>query len=293
MFNRILFSFFLIIFPVQAVSFYENDPLDNMPILKKLNPNNRGAIPIEQRDAQFINFLAASVRIDVFGSSGSGTIVYYDSKNNIAYVASCGHLFTKGTMSQEEGLRRKLKCKIIPYYNNDKKLDKLKSYDGEVKFYSYISGQDTSLIAFTPDWTPNYFPIAPKNYIYQSEIHAHSLGSDGRTECAHYDVTIIGISGYDLVTKNNSPRPGRSGGGLMDDNGYYIGTCWGTEYVNGSGRGFFTPVSVIHNYWGQQKDYSFLLEQEAGIAKKIPVIDRVNSGKKYNSDYILIPFLHR
>ena len=90
---------------------------------------------------------------------------------------------------------------------------------------------------------------------------------------------MLGIEGADLVSEQNSPRPGRSGGGLMDDNGYYIGTCWGTQYRDGTGKGYFTPLSVIHKFWSKQAGYNFLLEQKQiiGNAKQIKINDRSGS----------------
>lgn len=268
------------------------DPLDKMPILER-QPTNRVGMaesPVEQRGPEFRKFLAASVKIRVSGASGSGTIVYYDQSKNLAYVASCGHLWSRGTMSAEQGRQRNLTCQIITWYHNDQKLASPKTYSANVIFYSYINGQDTSLLTFTPDWQPDYFPIAPADYRYNPGRHAHSCGCDGGSEVAHYDIEIIGLGGGDLVTNRNSPRPGRSGGGLMDDDGYYIGTCWGTQYRDGSGKGFFTPLSAIHRYWSQQRGYEFLLNQKpgGGIARQIPILNRNGSGQ-FSSDYILLP----
>lgn len=274
----------------QSPHAYSHDVLDNMPILEPQPTGLTGMTPVEQRGPEFRKFLAASVKIGVNGSSGSGTIVYYDPAKNLAYVASCGHMWNKGTMSVEEGQRRKMTCKVITWYHNDKKLNAPKSYNANVIFYSYITGQDTSLVTFTPDWIPDYFPIAPINYEYKPGLHAHSLGCDGGNEVSHYDVEMLGIIGVDLVTNQNSPRPGRSGGGLMDDNGYYIATCWGTQYRDGSGKGYFTPLSAIHRYWNQQKGYEFLLNQKpSGLARQIPVIDRNRTQGSYKPEYILIP----
>jgi hypothetical protein len=269
---------------------YAYDPLDHMPIMEPQPSGFAGMAPIEQRGPEFLNFLSASVKIGVNGASGSGTIIYYDSTKNIAYVASCGHMWNQGTMSVEEGNRRKMTCKVITWYHNEKKLKAPKSYDANVIFYSYIAGQDTSLVTFTPDWQPEYFPIASINYEYKVGQHAHSLGCDGGNEVAHYDIEMLGLGNGSLVTNQNSPRPGRSGGGLMDDNGYYIGTCWGTQYRDGSGKGFFTPLSAIHRYWSQQNGYQFLLNQKpGGIARQIPIVNRNSSQTLYEPEYILIP----
>lgn len=296
MFKRIFLSLFFATTlgfsaVAESINSIEYDPLDHMPILEKI-PNGVyiGQVPIEQRGIEFRKFLAASVKIGVKGASGSGTIVYYNTEKNLAYVASCGHLWNNGTMSAEMAQQKEMKCKIIVYYHNDNKLNSPKTYEANVIFYSNISGQDTSLITFTPDWIPEYFPIAPVNYKYQFGSIAHSIGCDGGSEVAHYEVELIALQNS-LITHRNSPRPGRSGGGLMDDDGYYIGTCWGTQYQNGSGQGFFTPLSAIHRYWSQQKGYEFLLNQQpiGGLARQIPIVDRNENQGKYDLEYILLP----
>jgi hypothetical protein len=266
------------------------DTLDKMPILEALPTELRGAAPVEQRGTEYRKFLAPSVKINVGNGSGSGTIVFYDKKENLAYVASCGHLWNPGVLNAEEALKKKLKCKVIAFYQNDSKLEEVKSYDADVIFYSYIDGQDTSLVVFKPDWVPNYFPIASKKYDYNIGSYLHSCGCDHGSEVAHYSVKTLELN-QDVVTIENSPRPGRSGGGLLDDNGYYVGTCWGTQYVDGSGKGFFTPLSSIHNFWSKQKGYEFLLNQKPNniLAKNIPIKDRTEKQRTYTPDYILAP----
>lgn len=294
MFKKIIWSL-LICFIFNTTAFaaptVEYDPLDQMPILEKIPIGvSLNDSPVEQRGIEFRKFLAASVKIGVDGGSGSGTIIYYDAQKNLAYVASCGHMWSRGTMSAEDGRRKNMKCKVITYYHNEIKLNSPKTYEANVIFYSFIDGQDTSLVTFTPDWKPDYFPIAPVDYSYKFGSLAHSCGCDGGREVAHYDVELLALQG-DLVTRRNGPRPGRSGGGLMDDNGYYIGTCWGTQYRDGSGQGYFTPLTVIHRYWSKQVGYDFLLKQfpGGGIARQIPVVDRNNKQGKYDPDYILLP----
>jgi hypothetical protein len=266
-------------------------PLDNMPLVKpKSNADDyHGAAPNEQRGEEYRKWLSASVKISVSRSSGSGTIVYYDSANNTAYVATCGHLWDNGVMSADEGKRRNLTCKVITWYHNETKLADTKVYDAKVIFYSHVGGADTALVTFQPDWVPNYFPIAPANYEYKKGFRANSCGCDGRREVARYDVEIQGIQGNDLVTRLNSPRPGRSGGGLMDDE-YYIATCWGTSNYDGSGEGYFTPLKVIHTVFSKN-GYDFLLKIPPGgsAARQLPIIDRNNPQTEYPKDYILLP----
>jgi hypothetical protein len=298
MLKKITFFFIIfltIVFPVNsyqdAQRFYDIDSFDNMPILERDNFGNDNSPPVPKRGPEFRRYLAPSVKIAVNGASGSGTIIHYDKVKNIAYVATCGHLWTQGVMNADEGKKRNIKCKVITWYHNDLKLDSPKSYESTVIFYSYINGQDTGLITFNPDWEPNYFRLGSKNYNYIAGQYAHSVGCDAGTEVAHYEIKMLGIEGADLVSEQNSPRPGRSGGGLMDDNGYYIGTCWGTQYRDGTGKGYFTPLSVIHKFWSKQAGYNFLLEQKQiiGNAKQIKINDRSGSKEEFRPEYILLP----
>jgi len=259
-----------------------------MPIITPLS-NFHGFSPIENRGKEFRKWLAPSVKIAVSGGSGSGTIVWYDSIKNTAYVATCGHLWSPGVMTAKDGKKRELTCKIVTWYHNETKLDQPKTYNAKVIFYSYVQGVDTALVTFEPDWTPTYFPIAPSNYKYQSGSTMHSCGCDGGDEVAHYDVEVVGLERSTLTTIRNSPRPGRSGGGLMDDK-YYIATCVMTSDVNGNGEGYFTPLEVIHKFFSSN-GYEFLLKVRHGsdLASKIRIIDMNLKQQKYTSDYILLP----
>jgi len=278
--------------PPSQKPFADVAPLDNMPILEAGVFGNEGRKPVPQRGAEFRRFLAPSCKIAVGNGSGSGTIIHHDEATNIAYVATCGHLWASGIVDQEEAKKKKIKCKLIFWYHNDKRLDAPRQYDAEVAFYSFIRGQDTALVTFKPDWKPEVFPLAPANYKYEKGKHAHSVGCDAGSEVAHYDIVMLGLEYDDLVTDDNSPRPGRSGGGLMDDEGNYIATCWGTQYVDGSGKGFFTPASVIHKFWSKQKDYAFLLAQKpnvSGGARILKIVDWAGSKEEFRPEYILLP----
>lgn len=265
-------------------------PLDNMRILKNLPTDRYGAYsPIEQRGPEYIKYLSPSLKVRVSGGMGSGTIIYYDKEKNLAYVASCGHLWEKGIASAKECEKRNIKCEVITWYKNNIKLNKEESFPARVVFYKYTNDNDTSLIVFKPDWEPTYFPIAPKNYKYEINSMAHSCGCDGGKEVAHYEVKIIEINN-DVVTRNNSPRPGRSGGGLINNKDLYIGTCWGTEFIDGSGLGFFTKLENIHDFWYEQ-GYQFLLEVNKNkfLGRLLPIKDRNSQQLKYDQNYILVP----
>ncbi|NDB85816.1 MAG: hypothetical protein EB127_24410 [Alphaproteobacteria bacterium] len=275
-------------FEVMASEPFMRHPLDNMPIMERLPKDRYGSnAPVEQRDIEHRKFLSPSVKIKVANGSGSGTIIHYDEKQNLAYVASCGHLWKGGVVNWEEAEKKNITCKVLTWYKNDEKLKSPEEFEARLLFYSYTDDVDTSLIVFSPNWMPKYFPIAPLDYKYKFNSVAHSCGCDGGREVAHYEVTILEL-GEDLITVKNSPRPGRSGGGLFDEK-FYIGTCWGTQYIDGSGIGFFTPIREIHEFWSKQKKYDFLVRGAEVKARSIPIKDRNDSKKEYSYDYIIVP----
>ena len=269
--------------------------IDNMPLVED-DPYAAiayGGLPVEQRGPEVRKWLAPGLKIRVSGASGSGTIMYHNPEDGYAYVQSCGHLWS-GNMSAEEGLKRNLTCKVITWYHNEQKLSSEKEYPAEVLYYSNDRGRDISLLRFKPDWKPNFFPIAPEDYQFREGMHFHSVGCDGGREIAHYDVIYVGMRGgggsqwLDLVTTKNSPRPGRSGGGLSSSDGYYVGICWGTSDFNGGGNGFFTPLKTIREY-NERNGYGWLNDVGHSLARKIPIQDRNNPQGSYPRDYIPLP----
>ena len=251
-----------------------------------------GAAPIERRDDSVRRWLAAGLKIDVSGASGSGTIIYYDELSKYAYVQSCGHLWN-GNMDSKEAARRKVTCKVTTWYYNEQKLSSPKSYTAEVLYYNNVEGEDCSLLKFKPDWIPEYYPIAPEDFVFQKNAKYHSVGCDSGSEVAHYDVTFIGMrkigpnESLDLVTTENSPRPGRSGGGLMTDE-FYVAICWGTSDYQGRQNGFFTPHQVFRAY-NKKNGYEWLNLVGSSLARRIPIIDRNNPQGKYPKDYVPLP----
>lgn len=262
-----------------------NSPPIEMPIIRiEEYKDVVNAPPIPERGEQYRKWLAASVKIMVPGASGSGTIVYYDG-NEWAYIQSCGHLW-KGSMTAEQAKGRNLKCKIMVWYHNSKKLEQPRTYDVDVLYYFNARGIDSSLLRFKPDWEPDYFPIAPEDYKMQEGAMYHSCGCDAGSEVANYNVQFIRFESPDFVTVQNSPRPGRSGGGLMGDD-YYLGICWGTSDTSGQGVGFFTPFPTVRRM-NKEQGYGWLNEVSF-LAQQIPVVDRNSSQGKYPKKYIPIP----
>ena len=279
----------------------------NDPIIDRVSPNpNVIAMPLvldtdpvtaklywgalqEDRGPEFNRFLAVSVLISTNQASGSGTIVYYDQEKNEAYVASCGHLWQDNRTAAE--LRHNPEsCEVVTWYHNQIKLDKPKKYPATVLFWSNTRGFDSSLIKFKPDWKPNYFKIAPLDYALLPGAHYHSCGCDSGLEVARYDVEIVGYRGDDLIVTRNSPRQGRSGGGLLSNDGFYVGTCWGSSDVyNGGGIGYFTPLKSIHAVYKSNKFEWLLNLDSTPLARKMPIRDMNNPQGRYPEDYIQFP----
>lgn len=244
--------------------------------------------PKEKRGQQYAKFLSASVKITVSEGSGSGTIVYYDSAKNEAYVASCGHLWS-GNRSASELSNNPETCTITTWYHNETKLKNPKEYPAKVLFWSNSRGYDSSLVKFKPDWRPNFFPFAKLNYPLNNGMRLNSCGCDAGGEVALYDVYFEEFRGDDIITSRNSPRPGRSGGGLLTDDGYYVATCWGTSDPDGSGIGYFTPLKSIYKIYNQN-NYGWLLNVSSNIlARKIPIVDVNNKQGMYSKEYIPAP----
>jgi hypothetical protein len=268
----------------------DND-VARMPLVQDGSPRTASLKtdqPLAQRGVEFRRFLSPSVKIRVSNASGSGTIIYYDKVTKEAYVASCGHLWN-GTRLSDDLRRNPVSCEVVVWYHNNIKLKRPKVYNAQVLFWSNDRGYDTSLLKFKTDWNPSYFPIAPKNHLIPENSHQHSTGCDDGSEVAHYDVVIDELRGVDLITKYNSPRPGRSGGGLLDDAGYYIGTCWGTSNYDGSGIGYFTPLSAIHKIFNKN-GYGWLLDVNLfGSAREIRILDRFDFDRRFPKSYIPIP----
>jgi hypothetical protein len=263
----------------------------SMPLVQDSDPITSSLFwgaPQEDRGAEYRRFLAASVRISVQGGMGSGTIVYYDSDKNEAYIASCGHLWG-GSRTAAELQNRPESCKITVWYHNQTKLSSPQDYPAQVLFWSNNRGYDSSLIKFKPDWIPEFFPIAPLDYNLITGGIYHSLGCDGGREVARYEVEIVGMRGDDLITTRNSPRPGRSGGGMLSADGYYVATCWGTsDTTGGGGIGYFTPLRSIHKVYSSN-GYEWLLQVNNVLARKIPIFDMNNPQGTYPPDYVPIP----
>lgn len=268
------------------------DQMGEIRIVQEKNPllaQIRHGLPIPQKGPEYIKWLQGSFQIRASGGSGSGTLCYYDYKTKTGYVISCGHLWS-GIFHRSMGQTQN--ATITTWYHNKKKLTQPKSYQAEVIFYD--NAYDVSLLIFRPDWIPEiYFPIAKTQKLTKGD-RLHSLGCDHGQEVADYIVEVIGLGadprgGGSLTTEYNSPRPGRSGGGLIDKWGYFIGICWGTTRSDGTGLGYFVPLSSIQQALKKYGYESLVGMSLPGLARNLSIKDHNKPNKFYPKDFILMP----
>lgn len=253
------------------------------PVYRGL-PLSRECVVKEQRDDRYQNLLRVSVKVSVNGGAGSGTICHYDPSDGLAYVISCGHLWSGDKKYDPNDVG---KARITVWYHEGPRLDRPASYDAEVLFWSNRKGHDVSLLRFRPDWKAPFAPIAP-DFVLQEGTVLNSMGCDEGREVARYEVVVSSSKGQDLTTRLNSPRPGRSGGGLLTDEGMLVGICWGTsDTSSGDGTGFFTPLSAIEKVF-RENDHVWLLET-LSCARSIPVVDEEDPSAKYDQQYLPLP----
>jgi hypothetical protein len=253
------------------------------PILKEDATRVDFPVPKEQRDEKYARFLSASVKVSVNGSAGSGTIVYYDPSYEWTYVLSCGHLWDN---NKEYGSEPRIGARVTIWYKNGVKLPEPRTYDAEVLFWSNDRGYDSSLVRFKCDWVPEYFPISPELKIKKGDL-LNSMGCDGGSEVARYEVRFVEKRSLDIITEMNSPRPGRSGGGLVTNEGELVGICWGTSDISGKGIGYFTPVSSIQTVFSRNKHVWLIGNRK--MKEIVPIKDWENMNRKYEESFIPMP----
>lgn len=238
----------------------------------------------EQRDEKYVDLLRVSVKVSVSAGSGSGTICHFDERTGWAYVISCGHLWD-GNRDYDPNTRSD--AKITVWYQNGSRLEKPMTYDAEALFWSNTRGYDSSLLRFRPDWSAEYAPIAT-SFSPHKGMPLNSMGCDGGQEVARYEVVFAEFHKPDIRTTGNSPRPGRSGGGLIDDKGHLVGICWGTsDTSSGEGTGFFTPLESIRTVF-ERNGHGWLLEI-AWDASKIPIVDHDDPTVRHGVHFIPMP----
>ncbi len=241
----------------------------------------------EERGPAWVQWNAVGVRF----SNGSGTICYYDPETRYAYVISCGHLFGGRYLTYEQAKRNPKTRTIEVFYHNYKKLDSPRKYKAEVLAYRNFneSVYDVSLCRFKADWDIEWYAaIAPRHEHLREGQKLHSIGSDGMTEVAHYLIEYIEErnrgSVTEIVTYQNNPRNGRSGGGVMLDNGQLVAIC-----SRGNGTAQWTSLQQIYKFLREEEEFAFLLDVRTSIARLIPISDPAHPEMRFHEDYIPIP----
>jgi hypothetical protein len=241
--------------------------------------------PAENRGEEYRKYLKTSVRLRNGNIVGSGTICHYDADTNTAYIISCGHLFRGGEKA----------VLAHCFYKNNRKLDEPAEYTATV--LGYDAKEDLSFMTFKPDWELDQCsPIAPENTPLPKGATLYSCGCDRATETACYLMRVDGMGdrGRNLWLRENGPRHGRSGGGLLAEDGRLVGVCWGsTDPYNGTGVGKFVPLNRIHPY-AKKAGLARLLIATRDVtprspARLIPIIDRSGPQGTYPKDYIPLP----
>ncbi len=120
-----------------------------------------------------------------------------------------------------------------------------------------------------------------------------STGCDLGGEVSSYTVRLVdGINvGHDLVSQGNSPRPGRSGGGLLGNEGFYLGIVWGTTEEDGTGYGVYVPLRRIHEFLAKNKEAAWLLQvgHQWENLNNIPIVDKNGKQKPKANMYLPYP----
>jgi hypothetical protein len=238
----------------------------------------------EERDEKYADLMRVSVKVSVKGGSGSGTICYYDHATGWAYVLSCGHLWSG---DKKYDPKSKGRAKITTWYKSGSRLDNPAMFEAESLFWSNRRGYDVGMLRFKPDWDPLCAPIST-SFDPKKGTYLNSMGCDGGSEVARYQVRVVSFSSPDIITELNSPRPGRSGGGLLDDSGEIVGVCWGTsDTSSGNGQGFFTPLEAIKHIL-QSNDHAWIILPNWTV-RDIPVFDHGSKSLMNGFEFVPVP----
>jgi len=238
----------------------------------------------EERDERYADLMRVSVKISVQGGSGSGTVCHYDHSDGWAYVLSCGHLWTG---DKKYDPKTNGKAKVTVWYKSGPRLESPATYEAESLFWSNRRGYDVGMVRFKPDWRPSFAPIS-SSFRPTKGVHLNSMGCDGGREVARYEVRILSYSPPDIVTELNSPRPGRSGGGLLDDSGEIVGVCWGTsDTSSGAGKGFFTTLEAIRHVL--ESNGHVWIVSSGWTVRNIPIFDHDVGSFMEPSNFLPIP----
>jgi len=181
--------------------------------------------------------MQASVRVN-HPESSSGTVIHVAALGDgryTAYVLSTGHMGKRTEPSVEF------------FYLDGKKLAKPQTAQGRIVFLvenGVSQGVDFCVIEVDAKGKPAAVPIAKKDV--GKGVTCLSIGCDMGSLPTAYQCKVVKVKKHQYALERDTPRPGRSGGGLFHD-GKLVGVCWGC-YQSGNGQGLtgmFTRASTI------------------------------------------------
>jgi hypothetical protein len=178
----------------------------------------------------------ASVRLNYpYASSGTVFKVTPNDKGYTSYILSTGHM------------KKREDPQIEFFFMDGEKLEKPFIVKGNIIFLveNSFKGCDFSVIEVTTKNKPAFIPLAKKDA--KEKDKCLSIGCDLATVPKCYSCTVLNLGKHDYILENDSPKAGRSGGGLFL-NHEIVGVCWGcATWGNKEVNGLFTRASVVRN----------------------------------------------
>jgi thiol-disulfide isomerase/thioredoxin len=185
------------------------------------------------------HLIAATVRLSVTDPKGksTGTGVIVDSRNGMALVLTCGHIFreSKGAGPIE----------ISMFAAGPNGAELRGAVAGEL--YTYDLDRDLALVRFRTESPVTVTPIAPAGTQLEPGAPVTSVGcshGENPTAWASRITRINRYQGHPNVEAGRAPVEGRSGGGLFNAQGQVIGVCFASDPA--SDEGLYASLASIH-----------------------------------------------
>jgi hypothetical protein len=168
-------------------------------------------------------------------STGTGSIV--DTRNGMALVLTCGHLFRE---SNGQGA-----IELTLFTAGPNGAEVRGAVEGEL-FHCDLD-RDLALVRFRTESPVTVTPIAPRGTLLLPHASATSVGcnnGDNPTAWATSIKTVDRYQGFSNVEAAGAPVEGRSGGGLFNAQGQLIGVCYAADPE--SDEGLYAALRSIH-----------------------------------------------
>jgi thiol-disulfide isomerase/thioredoxin len=183
--------------------------------------------------------IEATVRLNITDptgkSTGTGSIV--DTRNGMALVLTCGHLFRE---SNGQGA-----IEISLFTAGPNGAEVRGTVQGEL-FHCDLE-RDLALVRFRTESPVAVTPIAPRGTLLLPNASVTSVGcnhGDNPTAWSSTIKTVDRYTGFSNVEAAGAPVEGRSGGGLFNAQGQLIGVCYAADPQ--SDEGLYAALRSIH-----------------------------------------------